>query len=502
MGTQTLGIDIADSSLSGVVLDRQRRATQLVDWCSLPLRQGEDVSTSIGRLCEQLGWQGECSFLGLPLSLLSVRNLALPFTDVKKITQALPCELEEQLATPLEQVSYDFCLGRKNGSESALLVFAVERQWLGHVLEGARACIDPDGVLPAMVPLAEQAAAVYQESGPLLLVHGDLHSLDIALITDGTPVFYRRLSYPEQLLIQPPFILENDRVTAILPEAEEGIGRLARLVEQSLHFFRMESRDATPPKQVLLTGPLAGMEDALIDSMAAALAIPVKRLSLLEHCRVICSSEQRSRWNSPQMDRALAVALSGGKKGGTINLRQGHLAPQKSLLSQRRRVFVPALAALGLLVAGLGYFGATTYGLQQRDTALRQEMTAIFQATFPGVTRIQDPYVEMQAKLKSLQGTETPMPFFVTDAWVIPLLADISRRIPASIPLKVGRLSMDREGVVMRGTTETFNGVESIKSALVGSPRLRNVQIVSATAEKGKDVGLIRFEMQMQLEGM
>ncbi len=85
---------------------------------------------------------------------------------------------------------------------------------------------------------------------------------------------------------------------------------------------------------------------------------------------------------------------------------------------------------------------------------------------------------------------------------MLPVLADISRRIPVSLSLKVARLSMDREGLVIKGTTDTFNGVESIKTAVSGSPRLSAVRIVSATVDKGKKDGAVRFELQMQLVGM
>ena len=85
---------------------------------------------------------------------------------------------------------------------------------------------------------------------------------------------------------------------------------------------------------------------------------------------------------------------------------------------------------------------------------------------------------------------------------MIPLLADISRRMPASLAFKVGRLSIDRDGVAMKGTTDTYNGVEMIKAALAASPQFKSVRIVTATADKGKKDGAIRFEVQMQLEGL
>ena len=86
---------------------------------------------------------------------------------------------------------------------------------------------------------------------------------------------------------------------------------------------------------------------------------------------------------------------------------------------------------------------------------------------------------------------------------MLALLADISTRIPPSVALQVGRLAIDRETVLVKGTTDTFNAVQAIKNGLSGSALLREVKIVSATADKdkGEQGGQIRFELQLQLKG-
>ncbi|WP_448874001.1 type II secretion system protein GspL [Desulfobulbus propionicus] len=501
MGTRTLGIDISDGHISGVVLEQRRRATVLLNWCSLPIPEGSDRATCILQVCEQLDWDGEICVCGLPLSLLSVRNLTLPFSDVKKITQALPFELEEQLLAPLESLAYDAYLARKNGGDSLLIVFTVDQAWLGTLLGQIAERIDPDRVLPAMVPLAEQCIRFRRNKEPILLVHAEFHAMSIAFVVEGRPVLFRRISHPEQMIVHPPFTFENSRIIAQSPAAEQCMPLLASLIQQSLDFFRMESRIMDQPEEVLLTGPFAALDDSLIAMMSSALGLPVERLRLLEDAEVSCTEEQRTQWDGPRMDRALALALS-GKSKSSLNLRKHHLAKKMSLLSARKRLLLPAAALCCLFLIGLGYVGFDTHTLRQRDKALDREMRTIYQTTFPEVTRIQDPYIEMQAKLKSLQGTETALPYFVTERWVLPVLADISRRIPVSLSLKVARLSMDREGLVIKGTTDTFNGVESIKTAVSGSPRLSAVRIVSATVDKGKKDGAVRFELQMQLVGM
>ena len=105
--------------------------------------------------------------------------------------------------------------------------------------------------------------------------------------------------------------------------------------------------------------------------------------------------------------------------------------------------------------------------------------------------------------MRGVQGPGTPVSSAGGGQRVLALLADISTRIPPSVALQVGRLAIDRETVLVKGTTDTFNAVQAIKNGLSGSALLREVKIVSATADKdkGEQGGQIRFELQLQLKG-
>jgi len=501
MGTKSLGIDISDGYITGVVLEQQRKAPILVNRLSLPLPEGEDLAAAIRLLCEQLDWREGLCVCGLPFSLLSVRNLALPFTDVKKIAQALPFELEEQLIAPLDAVAYDFCPSKRTNEGSLVVAFAVEKDLLGSLLGDLQGVVDPDAVTPAMVPLAAQIAARNRDGHNFLLVHADLHSISIALVVENKPVFYRRLSHPEQMILHPPVSFVNGEAkVADRAAAEECVRLLSQAIGRSLDYFRIESKEHSLPEWVALTGPLANM-DGMAEILAASLGLPVTTVDLLSLARISCTAEQTEQWLGQQYDRALALSLQGLSRGG-VNLRRLAFAKQRSFYSSRKQLVAALAAAAMLLVGGLAYMGYDYRLLQRRDKALTAEMTAIFKSAFPGVTKVQDPYVEMQARLKSAHGPESPMPLFVADRRTLDLLADVSSRIPATLALRVSRLSIDREAVLIKGTTDTFNSVETIKSLLSASPRYKSVQIVSATADKEKKTGAIRFEVQLQLEGI
>nr|WP_320010229.1 type II secretion system protein GspL [uncultured Desulfobulbus sp.] len=501
MGRRTLGIDIGDSHIAGVVLEQQRGGTVLHGYHCLSRDELASPAAAIVQLCQALSWDGEICICGLPLSLLSIRNLQLPFSDVKKITQALLFELEEQVLAPPDSLSYDYRIARKNGNGCLLVVFAIAKDWLAAMLAETVHVVDPDRVLPAMLPLAEQCAHFCVDNAPFLLVHADLHSMSIALVIEGRPMLFRRLPHSEAMILHPPFEVDGDTVQSEMPAAGECVEYIAGLILQSLDFFRMENRVSSELSSVILTGPLAGVDDGLIAHLSQALQLSVKRMNLLDQAQVVATDEQREQWSANQMDRALALALEGKKKGG-LTLRTHHLSKKRSFVSRRRNLFFSVVAACLLLFFGLGYLGVDTYQLRHKNAVIEGKMRGLYQETFPEVTRIQAPYIEMQAKLRALQGPESPLPYFVTDRWVLPVLADISSRIPSTLKVKVSRFSIDREAVTMKGTTDSFNGVEIMKTALSASPNLTTVRIVSATADKGNQDGAIRFELQMQLENI
>jgi len=501
MGVQSLGIDISDSHISGVVLEQQRHSLVLRACLRLPLPHGADLAAHVRLLCQQLDWQGNVCVCGLPLSLLTVRNLTLPFQDVKKIAQILPYELEEQLLVPIDTLLTDFALGKKNGAGTTIIAFSLERALLHNLLEAVPGGIDPDVVTPSMTALATQLARHSKGQSNFLLIHADQYAGALVLVLNGQAVFYRRLSYPEQMILHPPFRFDSGRIELSDPAvAEECIRLFSRSIERSLEYFRMENKEEGRPEGVFLTGPLADV--ALVTEIIRAdFGLPVEVVDLLAAHTIACPESLRPQWQGQYFDRALALALQGLKRA-EINFRKEDFAKKRPLFSSRKQVQGAMGAVAVVVVCLLGYLWFDYYQLQQRDKALGEEMVALYKKTFPGVTKVQDPFVEMQARVKSAQGPASPVLFLQRHKRVLGLLADISSRIPPAGTLRVSRLAIDRESVALKGTTDTFNSVEIIKSALAGSPRFKAVQILSATADKEKKNGSIRFELQLQLEGI
>ncbi len=505
MGKKTLGIDISDGWITGVLLAQQAKAISLVSCCQLPLQDGEEVESIIRQLCQQADWSEGICALGLPLSLLSVRNLSFPFSDVKNIAQTLPFELEEQLIAPVDSLVTDFSLIDTTQSSSRIVAFALEKAFLERTLGALSGTVDPEIITPAVAPIARQVAALHKYAGQdLLLLQADLSSVTLVLIGEGQPLLYRRISYPEEMVLPTPFIFEQDRVVvANMDAARKGIHLLCAAIQRSVDFFRLESAIKCQPQRVVLTGPLAEVE-ALHPLIADALEMPVESADLLTATGIGMPEQGKAQWRGCRFDTALALALLGFEKKRGINFRKDSYAPKRSFLSSKKRLATALAAVAALAICFLGYSWNDYRNLSGRDRALREQMTAIYKQAFPAATKVRDPYMEMQAALKNVQGPASPAPLFVVDKRVLGLLADVSARIPPSVSLQVSRLAIDRESILIKGTTNTFNAVDAIKNNLSASSRYKEVKIVSATADKGKDKegSLIRFEIELLLTGL
>ena len=503
---QLLGIDIGTSHITGVVLEQRGRQLTVSGCSSLPAAHYAHPAEAISFLCRQLDWKEGVCVCGLPLPLLSVRNLNLPFQDARKIAQILPFELEEQLLAPSETLVTDFFLVRKSEAGAAIVSFSLEKGWLSALLAGLHGVADPDMVTPAMASLAVHLARQDTNRQNFLLVHVDLHDGSLVLVEDGQPAFFRRLAYPDEMIYRQPFRHERDQVEIVDPDtARECIHLLCRSIERSLEYFwtagkERKNVEAGRPERIVLTGPLA-LGPFVGEIVWEHFGLPVESVDLLAANEIACPEEVREQWLGPSCDRALVLAMQGGRQTG-INFRQEEFAPKKTFFSSKRRLWAAVAAGAALVLMLLGFLGYDYHQLQQRDAILYQTMVDLYKQTFPEATKVQDPLVEMQARMKSMQGPASPALFLQDEKRVLGLLTDISARIPEAVALRVSRLNIDRESVMLKGTTDTFNAVQAIKSALAASPKFKNVQIVSATADKDKKKGAVRFEVQLQLEGL
>jgi len=498
MAGKVLGLDIGDDLLTAVAVRRRGKERKLAGFASLPRDATQPLAEQLAALLEQVPWQGYSCVAGIPLGRFSLRNLEVPFREDRKIGQILPFELEEQLLVPPEEQVVCFRTISATEKGSHLLVTGLEKAVLQEYLESMQEDnLDPDRMLPAILPLAWEVMRDQSPDRDCILVSAGLHSAAMAICRQGQVIFLRRLPYPEQMFTAVPFSFSDNQV--LVKDREEAAGCISMLtgaVRRSMDFFIMEHEMELDPGAVILTGPLALAPD-FRKQVQEALAMEGIGCDLLTTTGVKNEAEGAEAWQPAIYDQALALALSGFRKKTAFELRTGEFACRRKL-STTRQIALAAAAGILIFLAVLVYQWTDYRRLHHRYTLLGREMEEIFRATFPDVQRVVDPLLQMESKLREVRApAAVATPLFNGEKRALEILADISSRIPPSLSLHVSRLVIDRESVQIKGTTDAFNNVDAIKTSLAKSSRYQEVKIVSATA--GKNKGTIRFEIRLQL---
>ncbi len=485
MNKKFLGLYYGDDCLTGVVTEQQGKTVVLDSGASIPSSLDGITAPSVEELLEELGWQGGECVCGLSLAAVSARNLELPFSDKKNITQTLPFELEDQLIQPMEEVVTDFNVLGTTGQRSTLLAFAVEKVMVGDVLEGLQQHgVDPEVVLPAAVAVAEFVGHHFNKGWHLVLEAGDV-ATTLLLIHNGTCQFCRKLPVLSQMM---PGGGDVDEFGVQLGALQQTIGR-------TMGFLRSMGVPVDNIEQTLVTGEFVEQREvrSALEVQLGTVVEPVDLPSLAG----INVPEELGHIPRGEFAAALCLSLYRPGKNTGFNFRQGELAPKKTIFTSSKQVVAVVVAVFVCIGCLVGYYALENRSLTAKSNGLRQQMEQLYRKQFVGATRIQDPYVQMKVAVREMESSETNMPVYADQQRILGLLADISLRIPDTLSLQVSRMVIDQKAIRMRGMTATFNTVNEIKSLLSLSPLYSDVQIVSATADK--KTRKIRFEIQLEL---
>ncbi len=151
-------------------------------------------------------------------------------------------------------------------------------------------------------------------------------------------------------------------------------------------------------------------------------------------------------------------------------------------------------AILGIFLLGTIMENASyTRKIEDLDARAR----AIFLDTFPGVSRVQDPWLQMKANVgaalkKNGNGALPGNALTITE-----ILSELSQKIDPSIDVIINRFLLRDGKLVLAGTTDDFNNVDNMKTLLESSSRFQKVDISSATADKEENRVNFRFIIEI-----
>jgi len=493
-----IGIDISKDTVAAVQVKSLIQGYEITGCSVVPVTEAGGINVALRGVCDEIDPKGSVCNSVVEDDRITFRNLNMPFAETRKIRQTIGFELETVLASPVEKLLIDFIVIDRTGPQTSLIAATADRSYIGEFLAGfTPLSIEPEVLEIRNVPLANQIMQQQDapEGGMLLCL--DSGTCGMLFFHDKRIVLIRTLPFSgEELATIASLAAKRERAEpADLKRYENSLLALCRTINLTLRGYQVEAGIKYQPGKVFITGP-----GALVESTAPILErelnLPVSPINLVENSPNIQLRDHLSQlYNPALMDNALALALRDGKKTRGFNFRREEFQVTTRFVKIRKELMHGAVFFGIIFVLLAVNFGIDYRDLKNRNASLDNRIKKIFTETFPKVTNVVDPMHQMRTKIAELKKTSGAAPGIKPGSTFLGILNDISERIPAQLQIKVDRIVFDQDGIQLRGTTDTFNTVDSIKKGLESSDKYRDVTIASANLDKsGKGV---RFEIKM-----
>lgn len=512
-----LGLDIGGQSLKAVELKISPRRLAPGKFRVHPRLEenssaAEDIRNFIA-LHELPTNQVACA---LPASQLSTRRLEFPFSEPRRLDQAIPYEIEAETPFDLEEIFVDWNLLEGNRNHSVIAATLVKRKEVGDTL----ARLDAAGCNPQLLEagglvLANLAPIFELEENHLIADIGH-ETTTFCAMHKGRPLLARSIAVGGRAMTES--IAEERGLS--LEDAEHhkqaggGLGasdstsspgviaildRIAREAVRTLEAADAMRDDGGPaePATISLIGGGAHMN--LIDEFLThrtghttqRLCMPAdaKHADLLEGIDPLLFG--------PSL--ALALRLS-GEPVTKMNFRQGQSAFRKDFADLFHRQLRPTAVLAATLVLLLVVSTISTITLQHRRANLNiAAATALYSEAFPGDGPAQaNPVSAMSTALRNARDRADFLGLYNGDRSALDLLAELSRTIPAELAVRVTEINIDRNMIRLDVDAEGFEAADRLTSVL-SQTRPFEAAKVAGSIKTDRKTGGVSFDVSIPL---
>jgi len=448
-----VGIDIRATHVRVALLQTRYRKLELLGCREAPLDATQGLEEALQVVGLQLVQQGEHVATSVSGDQLFIRDIELPATAAKQLSDVVPFEIEAQVPVDIEELVYDYrLLGRRSGQEP-LRVFAVAtrvsvvRQRI-ELLQRALG-VEPERVGAGPLPLANLSQVVPELQAPGLVAVLDvgLGNSDFVILRDGFPVFARTLS-----------VGADSGGHAMISALRQS--QAAWLQRSSEPFLRLFQAGAGPT--------IEGAAPVLSDALGVAVSpLPELRFEGMP-------AGEAAALVGFEKAIGLALSLTGG--GRDFNLRKGALAYQHSYeFLKTRWPLMSALAGL-ILVSFLFSVWAKSRSLGAENRALQQSLANLSQQALGQTVSSGAELTELLDK-SAAQREKDPQP----ELDALDVLNELSKSIDLDIVHDIEEFDMAGDKVKLQGIVSATDEAEKISATLSKHPCFKDVKISKIT---------------------
>lgn len=481
MSRKILGLDIRSTSATAMLIETGLKKSTFAGFIHAPFSGNgeyhEQLSVALNTISRELDLKDCVCVLSVPSNRFFYRNLAVPFSESKKIQQILPYELESTIPFPIEDLLIDFKKLPLPGveGETRIIAAGIEISWLQSFIGTVENCgITPDILTPGGYPMATWISQTAQPNESLILVDFDGADCSLYLILSGKIAFIR--SFPLQ------------------PAEASDTGKLWGQIRRSIAGFESLHEVKATADGIILNG---FDEEIFPGKLEIDASVPVRILDVIPP---VGTEGAEGRYNFlPRacFNAALASSLLmlQGYKG--MNFRKGPLAAKSRLAEYRDGIKKTAILAGVAMLLWFVYMLTEIHMKQKQVDLLDEQITAVFKQTFPEKKPITHAVLnQMKSEIAVVKKSALVSGDTGAHLRAVDMLKEISRGIPAQTKVQFSKLVSGEDGVLITGTTDTYNKVEDIKTRLEKIDGFNSVKITSADMDR--DGNRVRFKLKIQ----
>lgn len=503
---KVLGLDLGSHSVKAVEIHQTLQGLVVAKQHALVLGDddGEPLEDRLREFARLHGLAREHVICALAGDRLSTRRLSFPFRDGKRLSQAVPFEVEGQVPFDLEDVFVDWERIGGDRNRTEVLATVAPRAEVARCLRLLREADLEPRVIEADGLVLGNLSALLPLPGTRLLVDLGHRKTTLSLSLDGRVVSTRTIHLAGLALSQ-----------AIARERGTSVAEAERLKCEHGVFADSASRESAAAIAILdrlvreLVRTLSGLEPLLGGPAVARLdeitlvggtarlhrldaylsqrtGIPTARLEVppgAADASVLAGGDPLLHHS------ALALALRGTFQARTrMNFRQDDLAWRRDL----RATLGGELAWTGRLAAAAGVLLALSIGTSlvvqsRRASELERRISGEYAATFPGRPVPGNVMAGLREAVKSTHERADFLGVYGNHASALDLLGEISAAVPTELDVVFEEVGIDPNVVRIRGYSKSFEAVERLKTELAKLPGFSQVQVseIQTDARRG-----------------
>lgn len=478
-----LRLDIDHFGISAKVVEQGYKKRSVTDECRIlfaDLTPEEEVQDLFGAAVDMLDQKMDLqpfskAVIFVPTGDICYRMLSVPFKSGKKISQMLPFELESFLPGNDQAYISDFHLLDIPGDAHLILSGSIAETAIASYFT-ALACFN---IYPGVVAPRGHAAVTgflhqRKELSSFVFVYLARYEACLALVNKRIPGAVRTFS--------PGVRASGENLAAAVRQAIIGFNQRTGVQVAFDIFVCMAEKSSSA------------------DMIGHALEIKLADLAGLRPVDAGCQKGPVVEIISPE--GLLSDIVPDKPVRYLFNFCKGEYGASSfvnTYFSQIAAGAVLFVCFLGLLLARAGMDNAK---LQDQIAAIDQTAVAIYMETFPDKTRVQDPYLQMQANVReAMKNTgrtvDTNPSGNDADVKVLEIIDDISQKIPDAVDVEISGLLFNKGRLVLSGSTDNFNNVDNIKTRLESAALFQKVGISGAAADKQGDRVNFKFNIEL-----